>query len=483
MSRMKSYPHLRARIFGVPLLMDPAKIEVIVGSLATPLGVAPHAMLPLASTPDVPLPQAHLNPHVQGPLAWGPKATVAGSTRNDKPYLVTRSGVAVIVADGSLAHAAAGAYPDSGVTAYSDLCVQLSDAAADPMIRAILIDDNSPGGEASDSAFATAALIRRIRANKPVWAVADEMALSAGYLIGSAASRLTVPRLGYVGSIGVYALHLDRSGFDRNEGLAWTYIKAGARKTDGNPHEPLNDEYRAQLQRDVDLVYQRFIAEVAQNRPGLGSKGALDTEARYYIGSDGIAKGLADAAQSFDETLAELEALIARGNAASNSILMAAMAPLPVSSQAETPPSSSAASPASDAGDSTQPTAVAAADQSAQEHSMSETTQAAGQSADATTIVPSANQPAANQQTPEQHAAAARAYAAEVAELCNLAGMPGKAAEFIAANKPAAEVRSLLQAAKAASAAGTDIHTANAGQSKPAASNWGEVVASLPKPR
>jgi hypothetical protein len=122
----------------------------------------------------------------------------------------------------------------------------------------------SAGGEVG-GLFDLVDRIHAIRAasGKPIWAIAAEAALSAAYAIASAADRIYVTQTGEAGSIGVVAVHVDESGADAQDGLAWTFIHAGARKVDGNPHQPLSDHARADLQADVDLMYGRFVAVVA----------------------------------------------------------------------------------------------------------------------------------------------------------------------------------------------------------------------------
>jgi hypothetical protein len=69
-----------------------------------------------------------------------------------------------------------------------------------------------------------------------------------------------------VGSIGVYAAHVDASAAARRRGLKYTLISAGKFKVEGNPFEPLSDEARAAMQASVDEFYAMFTSDVAKNR-------------------------------------------------------------------------------------------------------------------------------------------------------------------------------------------------------------------------
>ncbi len=141
----------------------------------------------------------------------------------------------------------------------------LGDALADPAVEQILIDIDSPGGSVYGvEELATQILVAR--GQKPVIAVANSLAASAAYWIGSAASEFYCTPGGEVGSIGVWQAHEDLSGALLYEGIDVTLISAGKYKVEGNPYEPLTEEATAFLQSRVDEYYSAFVAAVAQAR-------------------------------------------------------------------------------------------------------------------------------------------------------------------------------------------------------------------------
>jgi len=141
----------------------------------------------------------------------------------------------------------------------------IRDLAADESVSAIVLEMDSPGGEVYGVPEA-AARVRGARASKPVLAVANSLAASAMYWIGSQADELIVTPSGEVGSIGVFALHEDVSEALAAEGVKVTLISAGKYKTEGNPYEPLTDEARATTQQGVDRFYDMFVRDVAKGR-------------------------------------------------------------------------------------------------------------------------------------------------------------------------------------------------------------------------
>src|ERR1041385_7565054 len=104
-------------------------------------------------------------------------ASVSDHFGDAAPYRI-EDGIGIINICGPLSNAVW----SWGGTTYGDIQNQSRIADADPNVRAILLNVNSPGGE-TDNAFETAAVIASLE--KPVYAVAATMAYSAAYLLAS----------------------------------------------------------------------------------------------------------------------------------------------------------------------------------------------------------------------------------------------------------------------------------------------------------
>ena len=138
-------------------------------------------------------------------------------------------------------------------------------AMSDPGVKAVVMQVDSPGGSVY-GVPELADLIHGSRGKKPIVAAVDSMAASAAYWIASAADEIVVTPSGEVGSIGVFAEHLDYSKFLEAEGVRPSLISAGKYKVEGNRYEPLGDEARAAIQKRVDEYYEMFASAVARNR-------------------------------------------------------------------------------------------------------------------------------------------------------------------------------------------------------------------------
>ncbi len=279
---MNLLPHLAARLFGAPLLIHRPKLDVILSVLGSRVGLA-----------DLSAPTGFVQPDRSAALADTGAA---------------HSGIAVIPIYGTLVRRTQGLEAQSGLTSYAGIALALDTALADPSVAAILLDIDSPGGESS-GVFDLADRIRAATAIKPVWAVANDMAFSAAYALGSAASRLIVSRTGGVGSIGVIAMHVDQSVKDQQDGIAYTAVFAGDRKNDLNPHAPISGEAHIFLQGEVNRIYDLFATTVAKHR-GMGVNTIKSTQAALYFGADAVASGLADDVGTLDDAIKQINSML-----------------------------------------------------------------------------------------------------------------------------------------------------------------------------
>jgi ClpP class serine protease len=120
-----------------------------------------------------------------------------------------------------------------GGTAIQGFRSQFRRALADPSIKMIMLDVDSPGGQIA-GVPELAEEIYAARGTKPITAVANGLAASAAYWIAAAADELIVTRSGQVGSIGCFAVHQDISRWLKNKGVKMSLISAGEYKTELN---------------------------------------------------------------------------------------------------------------------------------------------------------------------------------------------------------------------------------------------------------
>ena len=205
---------------------------------------------------------------------------------------------------GTLVRRTQGLQAESGLTSYQAIEEEVLDAATDPGVRGILLDIDSPGGEAGGLPDLMDSL-RQAGELKPMWAVANDEAFSAAYGIATTAKRIYVSRTGGVGSVGVIAVHLDHSQADARAGLAYTIFRGGQYKAEHNSLEPLTDHARQTLQGEVDRLHGMFAQMVATNRR-LSTDTVMATQAGLSFGPLAITAGLADAIGTLQDAHGEL---------------------------------------------------------------------------------------------------------------------------------------------------------------------------------
>jgi len=197
----------------------------------------------------------------------------------------------------------------SGGTSAEMLSKQLRAALMDPQISAIVLDIDSPGGTVSgNTEFAAEVFAARDR--KPIVAFANDLAASAAYLIGSAASEFWSMPTGSVGSIGVLIGHTDVSAAEAQQGLKTTLISAGRLKVETSPYSPLSEEGRGLLQARVDEAYAGMTTAIAKYRaaPVADVRGGFG-EGAVVSAKDAKGMGMIDQIGSMDAAISRASSL------------------------------------------------------------------------------------------------------------------------------------------------------------------------------
>lgn len=212
-----------------------------------------------------------------------------------------------------------------GVMSTEAFAQSLRAAVADDSIGGVLIDIDSPGGsvygvnELADEIYAA-------RSKKPVVAIANSLAASAAYWLGSSASEFYVTPGGEVGSIGVLAAHEDLSKKFETQGVKTTLVSAGKYKAEGSPFEPLGQDARDALQARVNEYYAGFTRAVARNR---GTTAATVRngmgQGRVVNAQTALAENMVDGVATFDQVVRGMMKTIKQGGASSNSKASARM--------------------------------------------------------------------------------------------------------------------------------------------------------------
>ncbi len=141
----------------------------------------------------------------------------------------------------------------------------LNSVLQDDSVASIIIDINSPGGsvygvmELADEVF-------QARGKKPIVAIANSLAASAAYWIGSQATEFYCVPSGETGSIGVWEVHQDFSQAMEKAGIKTTLISSTPQKVEMSPYQPLDPDAKSFAQSRVMDYHNTFIQAVARGR-------------------------------------------------------------------------------------------------------------------------------------------------------------------------------------------------------------------------
>lgn len=178
-------------------------------------------------------------------------------------------------------------------------------AMADPAVKAVVFNVDSPGGNVH-GVQELAEKMMGYRGKKPMIAQINSSAGSAAYWIISACDEIVVPPSGEAGSVGVYCLHRDVSGANEQKGEKYTFIKAtdSPYKVELNPYEPMDTEGLAYRQAQTDSFMRDFHGAVAKGRGVSVAKVKSDFgKGRMMRAQDAVKNGLADRIGTMEQTL------------------------------------------------------------------------------------------------------------------------------------------------------------------------------------
>ncbi|MGE0645035.1 MAG: signal peptide peptidase SppA [Nitrospira sp.] len=173
---------------------------------------------------------------------------------------------------------------------------QLTRAAKDESIKAIVLRINTPGGTvtASDIIYHELKTFKAAR-KIPIVASIMDLGTSGGYYIAAAADAVLAHPSSVTGSIGVIMLTVNAKGLLEKIGVEATAVTSGPRKDMGSPFRTMTAEERAIFQGLIDSFYQRFLTIVQEGRSNLQMEQIKRlADGRIYTGEQAKAAGLVD---------------------------------------------------------------------------------------------------------------------------------------------------------------------------------------------
>jgi protease IV len=177
----------------------------------------------------------------------------------------------------------------------------LKSAFEDKGAQAIVLRINSPGGSPVQSGIVNDEIKRlKVKHNKKVYAVVEEMCASGAYYIAVAADEIYVDKASLVGSIGVLMDGFGFTGAMEKLGVERRLLTAGENKGMLDPFSPQNEKQTAYAKAMIDQIHQQFISVVKEGR-GPRLKGSKEMfSGLFWNGDEAIKLGLADKVGNLD---------------------------------------------------------------------------------------------------------------------------------------------------------------------------------------
>ena len=224
--------------------------------------------------------------------------------RRPRPYI--QGGVCVLPLYGTLGPRMNLMLEISGGTSTQEFGQWYEAALANPDVRAILVDCDSPGGFVPYTAEC-ARIIYEGRGVKPSVCVANMLCASAALWIGSACGRFLASPSSQVGSHGVMHAHQETSKLDAKDGRTTTLITSVPHKAEFNTAQPLSEADRKRGEERVAQIHAEFTAALALHRGQTAEYiNAHYGQGRLLLAQEALDVGLVDELASFDDVFREL---------------------------------------------------------------------------------------------------------------------------------------------------------------------------------
>ena len=208
--------------------------------------------------------------------------------------------IALVIAEGEIVYGKG----KSGQIGSDDYLSLLRKLRFDKNTKAIVLRINSPGGSslASEIIWRELELIRK--AGKPVVVSMGDVAASGGYYIACNANRIFADPKTITGSIGVFAIIPNISGFMENKiGVTFDRVKTSAYADVPSLTRPMTEFESRLLQSQVDQIYLDFKTRVADGRKKSVLYIDSIAQGRVWAGSRALELGLVDQLGYMDDAI------------------------------------------------------------------------------------------------------------------------------------------------------------------------------------
>lgn len=157
-----------------------------------------------------------------------------------------------------------------GICDIDNVRAELNEAAQDENVSLIVINFDTPGGEAT-GVKELARLIAEVSNTKLLIGYCSGLCASGGYWLASQCSSFFVSDSCYVGNVGCWHSRLDLTEYNKMNGIKVSVISDGEYKTFGNPDTVMSDLEEATIQKGVSTIANDFREAITSARPNVAT--------------------------------------------------------------------------------------------------------------------------------------------------------------------------------------------------------------------
>jgi len=211
----------------------------------------------------------------------------------------SKNKIAIVYAEGEIVDGSGTSSQIGG----NRLAKELRKLRLDEKVKAVVLRVNSPGGSATASEV-IGREVDLIRKQKPVIVSMGNFAASGGYWIAMGADQIFAQANTVTGSIGVFGLLFNIQDIASKNGITWDIVKTSKFADIQTNSRPKSPEELARLQKVVNLIYDRFISNVATHRKLPKNQVQEIAQGRVWSGSQAKQLGLVDEIGGLDAGIA-----------------------------------------------------------------------------------------------------------------------------------------------------------------------------------
>lgn len=166
-------------------------------------------------------------------------------------------------------------------------------------VKAVMLLVDSPGGTVAGTGD-LAEDIAALAAVKPVHAHVENIGASGAAYLFTQATRVSASPTAWVGSLGVYWIIADYTGFAAQKGIKVHKVASGSFKGMGAPGTEITAEHLEEAKRVVMTMHEQFMGAVMRGRKMSRAAVNAIADGRVFSAPDGKAAGLIDSVESID---------------------------------------------------------------------------------------------------------------------------------------------------------------------------------------